>query len=104
MHPLQYHIQIGKECTTCTREDKTVKETDILLATADLGAILHYDCVLQKRKEFCELIFKIQDDRHAEYLAKDAGNSAEKKAKLEQAESAVSFSALAAFVDSDDDL
>lgn len=97
-----FRKQIGKQCITCAGEDPIIKAGDILLSTADVGTALHYSCARKKRKDYTRVVFAAQDKRHADYLAKDAGNSAEKKAKLEEANAAVSFAELAS--DSDDEL
>lgn len=97
-----FRKQIGKECITCDEDDPTIKAGNILLSTADIGMVLHYKCAIKKRKDYTRVVFEAQDKRRAEYLAKDAGNSAEKKAKLEEANAAVPLSELAP--DSDDEL
>lgn len=94
--------QIGKECITCVQDDPIIKEGDILLTGADLGKPLHYACARRRRKDYFRVVFAAQDKRHASYLERGSGNSAEKKAKLEAEQAAFTFSVLAP--DSDDEI
>ena len=80
----------------CTVPDGPfINEGDLLLGTAPLGQILHYDCAVAKRKDLLKAIFAEQEEErgHPDQAGREA---------LYRVEATVSFAELAP--DSDDDL
>ncbi|CAN0242890.1 unnamed protein product, partial [Ectocarpus sp. 4 AP-2014] len=94
----------GKECIApvCTAPDGPfINEGDLLLGTAPLGQIIHYNCAVAKRKDLLKAIFAEQDERLAKYKKKE-GTQTKQAEKRSRVEATVSFAELAP--DSDDDL